>query len=140
MKRKVDNRLVVEITALVPAPDDARGWTFSVSQPGLSALSSVDDVHLASIEPGHVRGNHFHTERTELLLVVYQDQWSFHWDSGPDTPVQSRTFDRSGAVAITVPVHCSHAVRNDGTIPLIIAGLCDGPYDPGRQVAVLPGS
>jgi oxalate decarboxylase/phosphoglucose isomerase-like protein (cupin superfamily) len=106
-----------------------RGWSFPVAAPALATLSEVKDMHVASIMPGHIRGNHFHAERKEVIVVVFEDRWSLYWDSGSGTDVISRSFDGCGAVAITVPHDCAHAIRNDGGAPLVMVAFTDGPYD-----------
>ncbi|MFI6655336.1 hypothetical protein ACIBL8_07475 [Streptomyces sp. NPDC050523] len=94
------------------------------------------DVHVTTLMPGAVRGNHFHVRRRELLLVLHEEAWSGHWDeAGDGTPLHSRTFGGRGAVLIEVPRLVSHAVRNDGSVPLHITGFSDGEYDPASPDA-----
>ena len=113
---------------------DARGSSFG-PPPGLFAERfPLADVHLTTVVPGAVRGNHFHLERHELITVMSAGPWSLHWDDGDGTPVRTRDFG-AGAVLIRVPLGASHAVRNDGTTPLQVIGMTDGPFDPRRPDA-----
>ena len=80
----------------------------------------VVDMHVATIEPGAVRGNHYHAERREVLVIMAADRWSLHWDEGADTPARQREFTDPGAVLVTVPPGMSHAIRNDGAVPMQI--------------------
>jgi len=114
---------------------DERGSSFPVPGDCFGDGFSVRDAHLSSLLPGHIRGNHFHVERNEILLVMSVGRWSLHWDSGEGTPVRVRVFDGPGAVLIRVPPHASHAIRNDGDSPLQVIGLTDGPYDPASPDA-----
>lgn len=120
---------------------DERGSSFPVPEECLGGEFALRDAHLSTLEPGHLRGNHFHVARHEILLVMSTDRWSLHWDSGSGTPVTVRVFDGAGAVLVRVPPYASHAIRNDGSASLHIIGLTDGPYDPvapdafTRQVA-----
>jgi hypothetical protein len=82
-----------------------------------------------------VRGNHYHLKRQELLVIMADDRWSLHWDDGADTAVHARDFAGPGAVLVCVPIGSSHAIRNDGSAPLRMVGLTDGPYDPERPDA-----
>lgn len=86
-------------------------------------------MHIATIEPGAIRGNHYHAARRELLVIMSVDRWSLHWDTGAGTPVQQRSFDRAGTVLVTVPTGVAHAIRNDGEVPVTMMGMTDGPYD-----------
>jgi dTDP-4-dehydrorhamnose 3,5-epimerase-like enzyme len=118
--------------AAVPLPSggDARGVSFSLLAPHLSRIGDVRDVHIASVGPGHVRGNHFHARHRELICVVYRDTWSLHWDTGEGTATHTRTYSGSGAVLVSPPTGWSHAIRNDGAEELWLFAVSDAPYDP----------
>ncbi len=85
---------------------------------------------MASIEPGHVRGDHFHVERREMILVLPHDRWTLCWDGGEGTPAQSRGFLDASATAVLISPLSSHAVKNDGTRTMWIMAASDGAYDP----------
>lgn len=110
----------VRITEL-PARSDARGASFRVEVP----FSSIGECSVATIRPGAVRGNHFHTRRRELLAVLYTDRWTLLWDEGEGTAVQSRAFEGHGAVLMDADPLCAHAIRNDGGTDLQIFILGD---------------
>jgi dTDP-4-dehydrorhamnose 3,5-epimerase-like enzyme len=96
----------------------------------LDAVNGPVDVHLTTLVPHAVRGNHFHKHRRELLVVQYGGPWSVYWDAGEGTVTRGRPFEGQGAVLLDVPPLISHAVRNDGPVELHIIGLCDRSYDP----------
>jgi dTDP-4-dehydrorhamnose 3,5-epimerase-like enzyme len=114
---------------------DGRGSSFSVPAPCLDFIGHPHDLHIASIRPRRVRGNHYHIARKELILVVAGDQWSLHFDTGEGTEVSVRTFGGQDAVAIEMPPFCAHALRNDGAEPLWLFAASDGPYDPAHPDA-----
>ena len=114
---------------------DQRGLSFSVPAAYLEFIGAPRDIHVASIRPGRVRGNHYHVERKELILVVAGDKWSLHFDTGEGTAVSVRTFAGGTAVAIAMPPHCAHALRNEGLESLWLFAATDGPYDPARPDA-----
>jgi dTDP-4-dehydrorhamnose 3,5-epimerase-like enzyme len=124
----------LRVTVLTDSGDD-RGSSFPAPDGCFEDGFTVRDAHLSTLLPGHVRGNHFHVARHETLLVMSSDRWSLHWDSGIGSPVEARVFDGPSAVVIQVPPHASHAIRNDGSVPLHIVGLTDGPYDPAAPDA-----
>jgi dTDP-4-dehydrorhamnose 3,5-epimerase-like enzyme len=129
----------MEITelAVVSLEDggDGRGGSFSPPRRWLKHLRALEDLHIATIRPGKVRGNHYHTARRELLMVVYRDRWSLHWDCGEGTEPSQRHFDGSGAVLVAVPRLWSHAIRNDGVRDLWLVGASDVAYDPDNPDA-----
>jgi dTDP-4-dehydrorhamnose 3,5-epimerase-like enzyme len=114
---------------------DARGRSFPVIGGWLTTGFVVRDTHVSTILPGSTRGNHYHLKRNEVLLVMFEDRWSFHWDNGPNTLSVSRGFTRPGAVLLQVPRGTSHAIHNDGTQALNLVGLTDGPFDPAAPDA-----
>ena len=114
---------------------DSRGSSFGVPAELFAGPFPLVDMHVATIEPGAVRGNHYHVVRQELLVIMATDRWSLHWDEGAGTTAQRQDFTGSGAVLVTVPSGVSHAIRNDGAVPMQIIGLTDGPYDMARPDA-----
>lgn len=131
----MEDRPLDDEVRFVAAPgtgSDARGSSFSIPPGQLEFLGGACDMHVASIRPGHVRGNHFHAERRELIVVVHEDRWSLHWDRGPDTEVRSQAFSGAGAVAITVPPRAAHAIRNDGEELLWLVATTDAVFDPAN--------
>jgi mannose-6-phosphate isomerase-like protein (cupin superfamily) len=114
---------------------DARGFSFSPPVAALQFLGRIADMHLASTEPGAVRGNHYHLRKNEAIIILPGPAWSLHWDEGEGTPVQHRSFPGSGALLVLVSPGASHAVRNDGPAPLWLVTCSSEPYDPATVVA-----
>lgn len=110
----------VRIRELTPRTD-ARGSSFGVELP----FANVAECHVATVRPGAVRGNHYHVQRREVLVVLYADRWTLLWDEGEGTPVQSRAFEGAGAVVLEADPLCAHAVRNDGARDLHLVSLGD---------------
>ncbi len=110
----------VRVESLSPRTD-ARGSSFGIELP----FANVAECHVATVRPGAIRGNHFHTQRRELLVVMYADRWTLLWDEGEGTPVQSRAFEGAGAIVMEADPHCAHAVRNDGARDLYLVSMGD---------------
>lgn len=121
----------IQITILTDRGDN-RGNSFSVHPRWAEFLPNAVDLHLTSLHPGHVRGNHYHLVRKEVIVVFHSDEWTLHHDSGPETPIQHRTFTESGAVLLTVEPDTSHAIVNTGTVDLYTVALTDAPFDPAQ--------
>jgi dTDP-4-dehydrorhamnose 3,5-epimerase-like enzyme len=129
----------------VPDTGDERGCSFSLPDAWNEFLSSLADMHVTTIRPSHVRGNHYHARHREILVVIYQDNWSFFWDSGAGSRVEERTFQGRGAAIINILPSASHAVVNTGNRDLTVAGMSDMRYNPDhpdsfpRPIARGPG-
>ena len=113
---------------------DIRGFSFTLPSAALDFLKRVSDLHLASIVPGAVRGNHYHLRRREAIVVLPGPAWSLHWDEGEGMPPQHRSFPGSGAMLVLVSPDSSHAVRNDGNGLLWIVACSSETYDPAESV------
>lgn len=114
---------------------DVRGFSFTAPATALEFVGSMADVHLASIEPGAVRGNHYHLRRRTAIFVLPGPKWSFHWDEGENLAVRRREFDGTRAVVVLVAPGASHAVRNDGDDVLSLLWISSESYDPMESVA-----
>jgi dTDP-4-dehydrorhamnose 3,5-epimerase-like enzyme len=118
----------------LPNTGDARGSSFTLSPVMVSFLGRIEDVHVSSLLPGHVRGNHFHTRKKEVLIVLHQSQWSLHWDDGENTSVQVKEFSGQGAEVVFIGPGSSHAVRNIGGSELTILALNSEAYNPQEVI------
>jgi dTDP-4-dehydrorhamnose 3,5-epimerase-like enzyme len=118
-----------QIKRLADTGDD-RGSSYTPDHNWQTFLETIAELHITTVLPGKIRGNHVHLRKREILVVIHTDKWSFHWDEGLGTPAQQSVFEGTGAELIEVPPGCSHAVRNDGLAPLTVLGFCDRIYDP----------
>ncbi len=114
---------------------DARGPSFTTPTAALDFVGRVADMHLASTIPGAVRGNHYHLRRREAIVILPGAEWSLHWDEAENTVTQHHNFNGSSAVLVLISPGVSHAVRNDGTVPLWLVACSSEPYDPAETVA-----
>ena len=119
----------VRIIQLTDAGDH-RGSSFATPLECLEFIGSVRDIHIASIRPGALRGNHYHQQRREILCIRYADRWSLHWDSGSGTEIRRAEFSGSGVVMVEIEPLASHAVRNDGNAEIHMIGFSNRLYDP----------
>src|SRR3974390_247957 len=113
---------------------DARGFSFTAPSEALAFVGRMADVHLASTQPGSVRGNHYHLRRREAIVVLPGAKWSFHWDEDGGS-AQHREFDGGRAVLILVSPGASHAVRNDGSDSLWLVAISSETYAPAETLA-----
>lgn len=108
---------------------DQRGSSFSLPDAWNRFLSSLADMHVTTIRPTHIRGNHYHARHREILVVIYEDSWTFYWDSGAGSEVHQQIFQGRGAAMIEILPSASHAVVNTGNHNLTVAGMSDAKYN-----------
>jgi dTDP-4-dehydrorhamnose 3,5-epimerase-like enzyme len=115
---------------IVPDTGDQRGCSFALPDAWNGFLASLSDLHVTTIRPGQKRGNHYHARHREILVVIYEDPWTFYWDSGSGSSVEQRTFRGSGAAIIEILPSASHTLVNTGGRDLVVAGMSDMRYNP----------
>jgi dTDP-4-dehydrorhamnose 3,5-epimerase-like enzyme len=123
--------LTVEV---LPPGGDGRGRSFSVSPAALAFLGEIRDVHLTTLVPGAIRGNHYHQRRREALLVLHASDWELLWDAGEGTATRIRRFAGGGAEVVSIHPGCAHAVRNCGTVEMLVFGMSSAAYEPEETV------
>ena len=119
----------------VPDSGDRRGSSFTLPAEALEFVGEVRDVHIASMVPGAVRGNHYHTRRREAIVVLNESPWSLYWDEGEGTALEKLSFEEAGATLILVLPGASHALKNDGNREMSIVAFSSETYDPAETVA-----
>ena len=108
---------------------DRRGSSFDPGTDWITFLGKLEDAHITTLIPGCVRGNHYHVQRREVIMVLFTDEWQLAWDHGVDTVVSLNRFNGCGATVVEVDPLASHAVANTGKEPLWIIGLSKGAWD-----------
>ena len=87
------------------------------------------DLHVGTILPGHVRGNHRHHAKSEVLITWgAQTHWRIEHPLSPgyiDVPVKE-----TEQIAVYLPPGNGHLIRNVDTKPLYLAGCADSMFDP----------
>lgn len=112
---------------------DYRGSSFNVPTSLLQLVGNIKDIHIAKILPNYVRGNHYHLERKEIIIVFYDDIWMLGWDNGYNTTVMQAKFSGSGTLLIEVESNISHAIKNIGRKDLLIIALSSHIYGPEKS-------
>ena len=113
---------------------DQRGSCYAIPQAGIDFLDGiVADTHLAEILPGFVRGNHWHNNRWEVIMVHCEDCCRFAWANSPEGECQVREFAAGDSVAILLPPFTPHAIHNTGSKPLWTTSMSNSKYDGHTQ-------
>jgi len=109
---------------------DPRGEIFNIAAADLGFLGAARNLHFGTVTPRSVRGNHYHEQAKELLVVRFQDAWRFAWAASDCTEIQFRGFQQAGCVLIRIDTGIAHAVENLGVTDLSILSVTNRPYQP----------
>jgi len=105
--------------------DPKTGWS---AYPFLKEAGfDIRAVHVVAINPGQVRGNHYHARTSELLLM-FSGTGAFYWEEGG--AVRESAIGGAGApVVIRIPPGKRHAFRNTGVDVVYLLAVRDGGDD-----------
>jgi len=110
---------------------DERGWVVDLIQAAGLPIPSLAGGHAASLEPGAVRGNHYHEHATEWLLL-FGGPVRILWQSpGQDVPREEKISAEAPAIFEIPPRH-AHKIENLSSGPIFLMAFYDRD-DPGVE-------
>lgn len=102
--------------------EDERGWVCEVYSGELGA--ELQNIHLGTMEPGAVRGNHAHLESREWI-VFHNPMIQVRWredDETIDAVIEEPSL-------VTLPPGIPHAFKNEGDETVSFTAYRDTEYD-----------
>lgn len=112
----------IEITA-IENYGDIRGDLYNVSDADLQFLDKIQNIHFGKIHPNAVRGNHYHRQTKEMLIISYSDAWTLAWAGKDTAQISTKEFTGSGAVLIKIKEGVAHTLKNNGDKDLELIAL-----------------
>lgn len=108
---------------------DARGWNVHPFDEKRLAEGELANLHVVSMAPGTIRGNHFHKNQTEQIMPV-GGPCLFRAADPATGERHEEVFDAEPPVHVRVEPGVAHIFKNisDHVIHLICAS--DAAYDP----------
>jgi dTDP-4-dehydrorhamnose 3,5-epimerase-like enzyme len=109
---------------------DTRGRVFEVLRREQVPENGFGQIYVFTGSPGSVKGNHYHTRKTEWFCVISGDGELILCD--PESQ-QRECIMLSGEhpTVVTIPAGVVHAIRNLGETELVVIAYTTEPYDPG---------
>ena len=102
---------------------DIRGSLYNISDTDIKFLDKIQNIHFGKIHPNSIRGNHYHHQSKEILIIGYLDTWTLAWAKKDSDEISKKEFTGSGAVLIKVNEGVVHSVKNNGDKELEIIAL-----------------
>ncbi|MDH3574848.1 MAG: hypothetical protein OET07_17105 [Desulfobacteraceae bacterium] len=112
----------IEITALEDY-GDTRGALYNIPDTDMQFLDNIQNIHFGKIHPNSIRGNHYHHQSKEMLIISYSDIWTLAWAEKDSDEISKKEFTGSGTVLIKVNEGVVHSVKNNGDKDLEIIAL-----------------
>ena len=102
---------------------DTRGALYNIPDTDMQFLDKIQNIHFGKIRPNSIRGNHYHHQSKEMLIISYSDIWTLAWGKKDSTEISKKEFTGSGTVLIKVNEGVVHSVKNNGDKDLEIIAL-----------------
>ena len=92
---------------------DDRGWFIRPITDDDIKSSTVSDVHMVSMKPGAIRGNHYHVHKTENILVIGGTCRIIAVDNNTKKK-EEKSIENNSKVLFVIPPNVTHAIENIG--------------------------
>jgi dTDP-4-dehydrorhamnose 3,5-epimerase-like enzyme len=117
------------------AKREARGWAVEPATSEMLRSGRVRNIHMVSLEPGTIRGNHLHHKQLEFVvafggrcLVAAENE---------DGEREEMTIGPDDLILFEMQPNVRHAFKNIGDRTMFLIAYTDTPYDP-QNPDVLP--
>ena len=107
---------------------DRRGDSFHIPESVFKFMGDIDEMHFVTIEPGGVRGNHYHWGRKEFMFVYYDGAWVLAWRHRDAQEISIQEFSGRGGVIVEIASEIVHAVKNKGENTMHLLSCSNAPY------------
>jgi UDP-2-acetamido-2,6-beta-L-arabino-hexul-4-ose reductase len=106
---------------------DERGWLAEILRED-EIKEKIKQVYVATIEPGFVRGNHYHLKRKEWFFVLKGEGKLYLKD--PKTRKKILKISEKTKRVVEISPKIIHAIKNTGKEPLYLISIQNDLYDP----------
>ena len=103
---------------------DDRGWSLDILKASGLAANQVGNLHTASLKPKSIRGNHYHPEATEWLLV-FGGKTQIAWKSIVSDEKETVFVEEGSIRFFQFPPNTVHAVKNQSNHETYVLAFCD---------------
>jgi len=118
---------------------DSRGQLWKILNGTEHPPSEFGEIYVATVQPGHSRGGHYHPKANEWFTVLRGSARAVLTDpiSGKDRSVE---LSAGEPTMLFVPAGLAHSFTNvdTGKLELWILAYSDQPYDPDDTVSYIP--
>ncbi|UCE79598.1 MAG: hypothetical protein JSV13_02900 [Nitrospiraceae bacterium] len=110
-----------------------RGWGINPFEVIGRLQETLGNVHVISITPGAVRGNHLHTNATEWILI-FGGPSLLVWRSSDNDVINEINIKDDQAELFEIPPNVEHAVKNNSNRDIYLISFNDS-FDKGTLKA-----
>ncbi len=103
---------IIQIKEIEFGQDD-RGWSLKPITDKDMKNGIISDVHIVSVKPGAIRGNHYHAHKTEYILVIGSTCRVVAIDNNTKKK-EEKTIENNSKILLVISPNVTHAIENIG--------------------------
>jgi UDP-2-acetamido-2,6-beta-L-arabino-hexul-4-ose reductase len=92
---------------------DDRGWSIKPITDEEISAGKIKDIHMVSMRPGAIRGNHYHAYKTEHIFVMGSTCRVVVMDNNTKER-EEEIIEHNKKALLVIPPHVTHAIENVG--------------------------
>ena len=92
---------------------DDRGWSIRPITDEEISAGKIKDIHMVSMRPGAIRGNHYHAYKTEHIFVIGSTCRVVVMDNNTKAR-EEKIIEQNKKALLVIPPHVTHAIENVG--------------------------
>ncbi len=92
--------------------DDRGWWVRPISDDDIEK-GIISDIHMVSMKPGAIRGNHYHVNKTENILIIGSTCRVLVVDNNTKEK-EEKIIENSDKMLFVIPSDVTHAIENIG--------------------------
>jgi len=92
---------------------DDRGWCIKPISDDDIEKGIISDIHMVSMKPGAIRGNHYHVNKTENILIIGSICRVLIVDNNTKEK-EEKILENNERLLFVIPPDVTHAIENIG--------------------------
>ena len=92
---------------------DDRGWSIRPITDEEISAGKIKDIHMVSMRPGAIRGNHYHAYKTEHIFIMGSVCRVVVMDNNTKER-KEEIIEHNKKALLVIPPHVTHAIENVG--------------------------
>ena len=92
---------------------DDRGWCIRPISDDDMKNRIISDIHMVSMKPGSIRGNHYHVNKIENILIIGSTCRVLIVDNNTNKK-EEKILENNEKTMLVIPPHVTHAIENIG--------------------------
>ncbi len=92
---------------------DDRGWCIRPISDDDIKNGTISDIHMVSMKPGTIRGNHYHVNKTENILIIGSTCRVLVVDNKTKEK-EEKILENNEKILFIIPPDVTHAIENIG--------------------------